>query len=321
MHHAHAQALDHYAKAQRALGNTLRQRRSGGSNATAWSHEWIQLQFERISVYYWESDIENLSRLLEEIEPVVRDQGTPLHWAHYLHALTQRNIQVERFVASAETVGWARECVAAYGIAGEPQTGHLVLGARCSLGILLLLHGALNGAEAEMCTALRAAEQTGDFEIQVRCLSYLAVLHRRRCDRSAAEEFAKRSLALAEAERIREYVGVALGNLAWIALSRGDHVEAERLAEKAIAHWAPPHVFPFQWLARLPLCVVKLLQHDLKGAIDEARAVLDRQQQCLLEPIGSILQGAVEAYDKRRKSRAKDELYRMLQSAKQAGYA
>ncbi|MDI1480398.1 serine/threonine-protein kinase [Polyangium sp. y55x31] len=320
MHHAHAQALDHYAKAQAALGKPPSKPRSSSAMA-AWSHEWIQIQFEQISVCYWQADIDNMSRLIERLEPEVKRLGTPLHQAHYLHALTQRNIQTERFVASAETVAWARECVAAYEIAGEPRTGHLALGARCSLAILLWLHGALDESDMELNAALQIAEKTGNFEIQVRCLSYLAVVHRGRRLIAQAEEVAKRSLSLAETEQIREYVGVALGNLAWVAFSRGNLVETERLAGEAIARWSPPHVFPFQWLARLPLCAVKFARKDLAGAINEARSVLDSRQQCLPEPIGPLLREAVEAYDKRQKVHARDTLSRALESAVQIGYA
>jgi eukaryotic-like serine/threonine-protein kinase len=333
MRHDHAKALELYAQAEAALDERPalsakpppdRQATApdAGDRARAWSQEWIQIQLERISVHYWLGDIELLCRRVEVLRPMVEQQGTALHRAHYLHALTQRNIRVERYVASNETVRYARECVAAYEAAGEAPEGHWVLAAKGSLAIILVLHDAFKKAEKPMGDALQAAEKIGDLEVQTRCLTYLTMIHRRLRQLDRAEAMAQKSLRLATQEQVREYAGAAWGNLAWVALQRGDYAGAEQAGRKALSLWEPlAHVYPFQWLARLPLCCVELTQGGLEDAIEQAQAVLHVGQQRLPKQLTASLEAAVTAFTQGHNARAKSALLRALQIALHHGHA
>ena len=333
MRHDHAKALELYAQAEATLDERpalppdpppdgKATAPDPGDRARAWSQEWIQIQLERISVHYWLGDIELLCRRVEVLRPMVEQQGTALHRAHYLHALTQRNIRVERYMASSETVRFARECVTAYEAAGEAPEGHWVLAAKGSLAIILVLHEAFKKAEKPMCDALQAAEKIDDLEVQTRCLTYLTMIHRRLRQLDRAEAMAQKSLRLATRERVREYAGAAWGNLAWVALQRGDYAEAEQAGREALSLWEPlEHVYPFQWLARLPLCCVELTQGGLEGAIEQAQAVLHVGQQRLPKRLTASLEAAVTAFTQGHNARAKSALLRALQIALHHGYA
>ncbi|AUX45895.1 hypothetical protein SOCE26_073950 [Sorangium cellulosum] len=319
MHHQHARALECYGQAETALGEQT-ERTSG--EAQAWWNEWIQIHLDRISVQYWLADLARLNALVETVRPVLEHRGTPLHRAHYLHALTQWGIQRDRFVASAETLRYADECVAAYQAASAPPEGHLALAARCSLAIVRMLYGDPDQAEAEMRDALPIAERSGDLEVMTRCLTYLTVIQRRRSLVEGAESLAKRTLKLAKAENVREYAGAALGNLAWCALQRGDLARAEEAGQEALACWEPlPLVYPFQWLARLPLCRVEFARGRLEGAIAQARAVLDPRQQRLPGRLTKLLETAARAFAAGREARACRPLALALRGAHHSGYA
>jgi eukaryotic-like serine/threonine-protein kinase len=324
MHHKHAEALERYVQAETALGA---EPEPNSNDAEGWWHAWIQIHLDRISVHYWRADRNRLDALIDAVRPVVEQKGTPLHRAHYLHALTQRGILRDRSVASAETVRHAAECVAEYEAAGEAPDGHWPLAARCSLAIVRMLHGDLDQAEAGMDDALSIAQRSGDLEVQTRCMTYLALIHRRRRLTGAAENVATRSLKLAKAERIDEYAGAALGNLAWCALQRGDRTAAEANSREAIRCWEPPAleplalVYPFQWLARLPLCWVELASGHLEGAVAQARAVLDPRQQRLPGRLSALLAAAVRYFSDGHEARACRTLALALRAARHGGYA
>lgn len=314
-HHEHAEALACYALAESAL----RQREE---QTTEWENEWLELQFDRTSVRYWQANTEALDELIRAIRPFAERPGAALHRAHYLHAMTQRDILSRRFVASERTVRYAVDCLDAFEQASRRPDEDWVLIARCSLGVILLLHDDLDRAEQEMYDALPVAEASGDLGTEARCLTYLTLIQRRRGLVDAAENLATRSLKLTEPEHLREYAGAALGNLAWCALRRGDLARAEQQARRALALWDELKlVYPFQWLARLPLCRVELERERLSGAVAQAEAVLSKPQQRLPNPLESALRRAVSAFEEGRAGAASRALRLALQAARNGNYA
>ncbi|APR85044.1 Serine/threonine protein kinase [Minicystis rosea] len=317
MHHQHDEALELYARAEAALVEVPTVLRD-----EAWSHEWLQIQHDRISVFYWIADIDRLRAHLDAIGPVVEARGTALDRGRYLHAASQLRLQSERFWASAETVACARACAAAFAAAGEPEDGHFRLVGRSSLAIILLLHGAFDEAEGELFEALHAARRTGDLEAQIRCLTYLTVLHRRQRRVRAAADMAERSLSLAREKEVLEYVGAAHGNLAWVALEEGDITEAETAGSEAIHCWEaqPGHAYPFHWLARLPLLAAALAQDRIHYAVAQARALIHPRQARLPERLSRALGTAVEACAAGQRERTQRALSIAVRAARRGGF-
>jgi eukaryotic-like serine/threonine-protein kinase len=321
MHHQHDDALALYARAEAALG-TSRAPEAETEDDAAWWHEWLQIQHDRISVHYWLADVERLSALVDAIRPVVESRGTTLERARYLHALTQRNLQVERFAASSETVRYAHACKNAFLAASASPDDYWGLVGRASLAIVLVLHGDLRAAEGPMAEALYAAQRTGDLEAQVRCLTYLTVIHRRLHRRGPAEALAKKARSLAREREMLEYVGAAIANLAWVALVIGDIDEALGAAEEALSCWEaqPRHVFPFHWLARLPLLAARVQRAQIDEAIEEARALLHPRQQRLPLRLTTALGAAVDAATTGDDKRVRKTLGVAIRAAHHAGY-
>src|SRR5262249_26583880 len=132
---------------------------------------------------------------------------------------------------------------------------------------------------------------------------------------------AQKSLALAKEQGLREYAGAALGNLAWVAYKRRKYDEAERVGREALSCWKPlALVYPFEWLARLPLLALSLERDRLRQAVAQAGAVLAPRQQRLPREIASPLAKAA-AFDARRRSDVRRALERAIERAKQSGYA
>ncbi|HSO00065.1 MAG TPA: AAA family ATPase, partial [Candidatus Nanopelagicales bacterium] len=316
LHHRHTEALAHYAQAEQALGGAPQ------GSPDAWWDEWLQIQLDHISVQYWLADVERIRELLDAIQPVVEQNATPMQRARYFHALTQHNVQRERFVASDETVRWARECFLTSEAVKEPIDEHWTLTARCSLAMTLMMHGSLREAEDQMKAALGAAARMGDLEVQARCLTYLTMVERRLGQVELTGRLAERSRSVAEAAGMTEYVGAALGNLAWVTLARGERSDAERLAREAVSHWEPlSMVYPFQWLARLPLASVELARGEIERAVDQTRSLLDARQQRLPGRMQSAFEAAATALAQGQRDRARSSLARGLEAARRLGHA
>jgi len=315
MHHEHVAALECYARAESTLDET-------SERDAEWRDEWLEIQFDRTSVQYWQADVEALDSLLGAIRPVVEPQGAWMARARYLHALTQREILSRRFVASPKAIRLARECLEA--VRQDTRTFDEDWGpiAQSSLGVTLLLHHDLDAAEQEMHDALAIAGKSGDLMTQIRCLAYLAVVQRKRglVDRTAS--LSQRALKLSEEEGVHEYAGAALGNLAWCALQQNDLTQAEDASRRAVALWGKLKlVYPFQWLARLPLCRVEVERGRLPSAIAEAEVVLSGAQQRLPRSIESALASAVGAFKDGRRDAANRAVRLALQAARNSGHA
>ena len=112
---------------------------------------------------------------------------------------------------------------------------------------------------------------------------------------------AARSLEVATAAHMPEYVAMAKANQAWLAWRAGDLAAVQELGQAALELWhqlPPGHASaPFQWLARWPLIAAALRKDQLASATDQARALLDPGQQRLPDALAANLEQAVQAWD------------------------
>ena len=110
-----------------------------------------------------------------------------------------------------------------------------------------------------------------------------------------------RSLEVAAATHMPEYVGIAKANQAWLAWCTGDLSQAQELGRAALELWrqlpAGHASAPFQWLALWPLIAVALREGEFSLAMDDVRALLDPAQQRLPDVLTADLVQAVQAWD------------------------
>ena len=150
-------------------------------------------------------------------------------------------------------------------------------------------------------TALHLAEQTGDVNLQARCLTYLTIAYRQRQQVEETQRYAARSLVVAAEAQMPEYTGTAKANQAWVVWQAGELDLAGELGRAALTFWrqlpAGHGSAPFQWLALWPLIAIALHEEQLSLAVDYARASLDPGQQRVPDALVTNLEQAVQAWD------------------------
>jgi DNA-binding SARP family transcriptional activator/tetratricopeptide (TPR) repeat protein len=253
--------------------------------------EWLQIQQELMTVYYYRDQPDQMDASALSVEPVVAQFGTPAQRTAYYQVLLLRNLRRNRYVISEETLGYARASLAAQKELDNPNDLAL---AHFQLGFALLWHGSLQAAEEELRTSLDLAERVGDITVQARCLTYLTTLYRKQDRPVEATELAARSLAVAAGAHMPEYIAAARANQAWLAWRAGDLATAEVEARAALEQWLEgQQVYPFHWTALWPLIATVAARNDIEAGVEYARALLEPTQLPLPDGLTSILESAI----------------------------
>jgi DNA-binding SARP family transcriptional activator len=310
------------------LAETVLEQRSAESTPDR-RQEWVQIQLERMWLYYWMGRWRGISELADQARPVVEQHGTPSQCLSFFLSLATMYCRRDRYVVSEETLAL---CQTALAITQESENLGEIAWARFMLGFAQLWHGDLDRAEKQMLTALALAERTGDVVHQSRCLTYLTILYRKRGQLENARQYVSRSLEAAKAGEMVEYVGTAHANLAWVEWREGNLGQAEAYGRTAMEFW---HQLPaghsscsFQWTALWPLMGVALEQHQAasaaakaaSGASQLARALLEPTQQRLPDALTAVLEKAIKAWEEGASDRAHASFDRGLELAQEFGY-
>lgn len=310
-HHQHEEALRAYAAAEAAL-----EVGPGPLPEDVWQ-EWFQIQNERITTYYWQARVGEMTELVERMRPIVESRGEPLQRARFFQSLVQMHCRNERYRVSDEAVAYARALVRASEESNVPGEKSL---ARFVMATTLLFHDELAGSEALMRDALTESERVGDITLRSRCLTYLTLLQRRRGRVEETRRLASRCLEVATAANMADYVGAAHANLGWVAWREGDSARAEEWGEHALRCWRPLSlVYPFQWMAHWHLVALKLEQGRSAEALGHVRALLEPTQQRMPEPLDDLLQHAPD-WERTPPGQEPGRLAPVLEAARRLGY-
>ena len=307
-------ALRAYRWAATALGSATAE-----SPPERWQ-AWVQIQLERMWLYYWLGQWREMSELAK-IRSSVEQHGTPSQCISFFLCLASMNNRRDRYVVSEETLSFCRIALA---IGQESEDVGEIAWARFVLGFSQLWHGDLDGAEKQMQAALALAEQTGDIVHQSRCLTYLAILYRKRGQLDQVRQHASRGLTAARAGQMLEYVGTAQANLAWVAWREGSLAEAEANGQTALDAWqkvpAGHSSCAFQWTALWPLIGVALAQDRADEASGHARALLESTQQPMSDGLAVVVENAIEAHNQGDPERARACFGQAMELAQEMGY-
>ena len=307
-------ALQAYDLAQAALGEG-----SAGSTAEWW-HTWVEIQLERIWMYYWLGQWREMAEMAE-ILPLVEEHGTPAHRVYFLTALAAMNDRRDRYVVCEETLNLCRTAVEISLASGDPNA---IISTRFDLGFNQLWHGDFDQAEQHMQAALALAEKTGNVVHQSRCLTYLTILYRKRGRLDKTKQYISRSLAAAKAAELIEYVGTARANLAWVAWREGDLAQAETEGKAALEVWqhlpAAHSSCAFQWTALWPLVAVATAQDRPGDACELLPALLESGQQRLPEALTVVVEKAISACEQRDEEAARTWLDEAVLLARELAY-
>ena len=308
----HEEASEAYDIAEITLGE------EPAESALDWWQEWLEIQHRQIWLCYGLNRLQEMVELAGRTRPVVEKYGTPFQRGGFFQGLTLLGLRKDRYLVSEETVAYARASLEAFRESGNLSAATL---AQSGLGFTLLWRGELDEAEKHMLAGLRQAERIGDVAVQSRNLTYLTMLHRRRGQIKDVKYYVSRSMAVATARQMLEYIGMAKANLAWVAWREGNLSAAQDNGRVALETWQQaPLASPFQWAALWPLMAVAMTQNRVSEAIDHARVLLEPSQQRLPDALAGMIQKAVVTWEGGRSEMAHAHLSRAIELVQELGY-
>jgi tetratricopeptide (TPR) repeat protein len=303
-------ALQAYREAEEALNLD-----APSCHPPAWQ-EWVEIQCSRIDLYYGEGDAGKMDELAERVETVVERYGTRVQRARFFALRSKIGFRRDRYVVSDQTLLDCQRALAASREVDEPGRAAL---AQFGLGFAHLLRNEPDQAEENIKAALEVATRIGNAELQVLCITYLALLFRREGEMELAQHYAERSLAAATANGMPTYAGMARANLAWLAWRAGGLGEVQGNGQAALELWRDS-VYPFQWAALWPLISLALSQGHPADAIRYSRMLLEPTQQRLSAGLHAILADGIRAWEDGDGAAAHEHLVHAKELAQETGY-
>jgi hypothetical protein len=159
------------------------------------------------------------------------------------------------------------------------------------LAMVLLCQGAYERGLREIEAALPEARERGDVMLLSRFLAYLTFARRLAVDLQGTRAAALDCLQVATSGGIREYIGTARANLAWVAWREADLERAAAECTLALEAWKSiSFVYPFEWLARLVAIALQLVTRDPSDLAAQAARILDASQQLLPQQLTQALE-------------------------------
>ncbi len=263
----------------------------------AWWEELLQLWLDLDMVYYWLGRLVESTALRQRLEEAVVQHGSPAKRASFYQHRALLALRSNRSVATPAMVA---DCRAALAALQENGNAAAIPAAQFLLGFFSLWAGEAQAALEPLQASLQLAHQTGDINLEARCLTYLTIAYRQTEQVDEALRYATLSLATATAAHMPEYVGMAQANQAWGAWRQQAYAAVKKHGQAALAEWqqlpATHASLPFQWTVLWPLLAVALEQAALEQALDYAQRLLDPHLQPLPDALTALLTQAKAAW-------------------------
>jgi class 3 adenylate cyclase/tetratricopeptide (TPR) repeat protein len=308
--HRYPEALARCDLAEQALGPV-----SGTPDPRGLS-TWFEIQEERMGILYWLNDTEGYGQLIERVRPFVESHGSAEQRLSFFLSLLGWSLRRNRYLPDDQSLEFAR---AAYATAeADPTTWRWAV---FNYAFTLLWHGDLEEATMMLQESLQVAERCGDATLRSRAVTYLMVAARKRGDVEAVREAIGRVIEQAHAASLPEYEALAMANRAWVAWRSGDEGTAARDAEAALEMWEGlPVRYFYDWMALWPLVAMAVASGRFEQAAQYARGMLPPPQQLLQEPVRTLVEDAVRAWDSGQPEETKDLLSQATRAAGDLGY-
>jgi eukaryotic-like serine/threonine-protein kinase len=269
--HAHADALRLYELALAGLGS------EPPLDDPEQREEWIQVQVEKLWVYYWQNQIAAMDDAIQQLRPLIDKFANAYQRARVFQTQMLFGFRRDRYLVNEETLRYARAAVDA---CREADAQAELPAAQMAYGLALVVQGSLDLANTELTAVAEFAHRAGDNALQARCLTYLGMCARMRRRFAEVSEYARRTKESAGASAMVEYLAAADANEAWLCLREGEAETSRTFARRALERWKE-RIYPFKWLALLPLLEVELHHGELGLAVECAEQLLAPTQQFL----------------------------------------
>jgi class 3 adenylate cyclase/tetratricopeptide (TPR) repeat protein len=265
--------------------------RSPETSSSEWWEEKVQLQLERMFLFYWQGMATEMRALAAKYRSAVEERGSAAQRGRFFQMLALSLLTGSRYRPSEECLSLAELAVSeSQGSPNLSEAAHI----RFVFGFVHLWSRNFKDAIEQIGVALGLAERIGDLVVQARCVTYLAVAYRCSGHVENAETSAERALELAKRLRMIEYIAMAKASLAWVAWRRGNDVDAEMLAEQALQLWhGMDDPYGFDWMALWPLIAITLSRKDMVRAIGFVRGLLDESQHPMADELSAPMRAAL----------------------------
>ena len=281
-----------------------------------WWDEFIELGLERLWFMYWFFQEESLMReLVDGLEPSVNRYANATQRCKYYRSRALYELsRCQWYHPEDHVVMLADQAVAA---ARQGATMVDLCFALFGSAFIHLWRDELDTALSLLLNMIPLAERCGDAERLVMGVNYIALTYRRLRNVEQTQLFAERTLILATTSDMPTYIGMANGNLAWVALQRGNFVLAEEFARAGLKLLAPP--IPVSWAVTLPL--VAALHY--RGETVESMELLEKTQaglQKFAPPVEVAIKAVIAANSAQDMETVHIRISEVLSAAEQHNY-
>ena len=307
--HRFDEALLEFDVAEKLVGDRFRE--------PAGFVRWLELQLARVEVYYWLGNLDQISPLLERVEPYVDDLADTEQRIRFYGSARTAMLRRDRFDPSDQLL---RLDTIAYEESLGSEDPHTLAWARFVHGFTLLCHRDLAAAKGLLLQSLEDSETLGDSILRSRSLTYLMLVDRLRRDLESTSAVLETVVEAAREAGHAEYEAMVTANRAWIAYRRGDLDAAEQFGIEAVQNWSElPTRYFLDWMACMPLLATAHVRGDLASAARWARAMIAETQQRLPQLVADSLTSAVRDIEAGDERDASAHLQLALQSASEHG--
>jgi class 3 adenylate cyclase len=309
----------HYAEAAHyydLADNELNAQRD--ETSAQWWEESFQIQLERMHLLYWQGKAAEMRALANEHQTAIQKHATPIQRSKFFLMQSLSLLTGSRYRPSEECLGLAQRAVEASETSSDlSETPHI----RFVLGLVNLFYGNFAEAIKHGGIALDLARRCGDLVVEARCLTYLAVAHRRAGDIDKARTFAEGTLDLATKIGMTEYVAMAKATLAWVAWKEKRRDACEKLGNEALELWhGMDDPYSFDWMALWPLIAIAIEQEQTKRAVALAEGLFRENQHPIDDEVTAATKLAIESWKNGNAAAAEKQIKDALRAAERHRY-
>jgi tetratricopeptide (TPR) repeat protein len=302
-------ADENFQKAIKSLGDRLNQ------SHMAWWLVWVDIQFERVWMYYNLADFKSMQSTLDSLLPVIERINAIDKLVAYKFNLVGVHLRRDRYRLDESTKRLSWETLT---LCKDHKISEYLIRATSGYGLICLWNGDMDNAQQYLKEGLKLADTAGDIINQIVSLTYLAVTNRLLNNLEDCKTYAEKALDLCEREEEITYAASAKANLGWVALRNEKLPQAEKRCLDALEEWSK--YYPFRWLAAWPLIDIKTQEGKFGQAVELVRQILDTRQQALPEEGQKILSDLEEAFREGKTNQVANLLSEAIDWAKNEHY-
>jgi hypothetical protein len=269
-----------------------------------------------LNALYFQALPEEMSRMLNEIQGMLDQFGTPSQRFQFMGVLDRMQMRESRYRPTATNLEHRRVI-----LDHQIETDNPIKIAEAHFGyaFMLLWYGDLPKAQYHFNASLALSKKYAYGWLQVQCLTYLMILHRLQGQISLVQELWPSTHKVAIEVGFPMYTAASLANRAWLNYRKSQWNAAKMDAQAALESWGISP-YPLKWLAYWVLLAVALHENQVGVAIQAGNGMLEPVQQYLSDEVMTVLERASECWKAQDGDTARLFLEQAVKLAREKGY-